>query len=160
MPAGRLNKRGLVHENDVKVLNEWNKLIQKAFADNLLKGARIESANGKNLKALLDDDTDTHFTTKQKDSTSIITFLLPAVQIFDVLLLQENISKGQRIEKFVLEYEHDGAWKTITEGTTVGHKRLLKFEPVKAQKIRLRIESSRLKPHIAETGIYKLPELK
>ncbi|MBA2498929.1 MAG: hypothetical protein H0V30_04315 [Chitinophagaceae bacterium] len=58
------------------------------------------------------------------------------------------------------EFEKDGEWKSITGGTTVGHKRLLNFEPVKAQKIRLRIESSRLKPHIAETGIYKLPELK
>ncbi len=151
------DKRGLIHENDVKALKELNELITETFDKNLLNGARMESPNGKKLEALLDRDADTHFTTRKKDSTTSIIFSLPSNQTFDVLLLQENISTGQRIEKFVLEYEQDGVWRTIAEGTTVGHKRILKFEPVHAQKIRLRITSSRLNPNIAEIGIYKLP---
>ena len=152
------DKRGLIHENDVKALAELNKLITETFDENLLKGAKIESPNGRKLNALLDQDSDTHFTTQKNDSTTLITFSLPSIQLFDVLLLQENIRLGQRVENFVLEAEADGEWKQVARGTTVGYKRLLRFEPVKAKNIRLRIESSRLNPNIAEIGIYKLKD--
>ena len=74
---------------------------------------------------------------------------------FNVCSLQENISKGQRVESFVLEGFQNGEWKKIVEGTTIGYKRLLKFDPYTASKVRLRILSSRLEPHIAEVGLYK-----
>ena len=151
------DQRGLVHEKDIRALTELNELITETFDENLLKGARIESSNGKKLHALLDQDSDTHFTTQKKSSPTTITFTLPAIQLFDVLLLQENIRYGQRIENFVLEAEINGEWKQVAKATTVGHKRLLRFEPVRAHKIRLRITSSRLNPNISEMGIYKLP---
>ncbi len=69
----------------------------------------------------------------------------------------ENIRIGQRIEKFSLEFWDGQEWKTITGGTTVGYKRLLRFDPVTANKVRLRIESSRLSPTLAEFGLYKQP---
>lgn len=49
--------------------------------------------------------------------------------IFNILLLLENITVGQRIEKFELEYWNGKEWKKATEGTTVGYKRLLQFDP-------------------------------
>lgn len=153
------DKRGLIHEKDIESLKEWKRLRDETFASNLLKNAAMKSGNGKGLRALLDNKTNTDFTTKKNDTTTVIEFLLPQPQVFDVLLLQENISKGQRIENFVFETEKDGEWKQVTKGTTVGYKRLLKFEPVKAQKLRLRILSSRLNPHLAEIGIYKQPAL-
>ena len=72
---------------------------------------------------------------------------------FNVLLLQENITVGQRVEKFVLEYWKNGEWKKATEGTTIGFKRLLEF-PTVTSRIRLRILSSRLKPALSEIGLY------
>ena len=73
-------------------------------------------------------------------------------------MLLENISIGQRIEKFVLEYREGGGWKMICKGTTVGYKRLLRFNPVSTNVVRLRIESSRLNPTIAAIGLYKQAE--
>jgi alpha-L-fucosidase len=70
-------------------------------------------------------------------------------------MLQENIGVGQRIEKFTFEYWKDGQWHKAAEGTTVGYKRLLRFDPVTAKKVRLRIESSRLNPTLSEIGLYK-----
>lgn len=153
------DKRGLIHEKDIEALRGWKRLQDETFDSNFLKGAVMRSANGKGLNALLDKNTTTHFTTKQNDTTTIIEFSLPASQTLDVLLLQENITKGQRIESFVFEMEKDGVWKAITSGTTVGYKRLLRFDPVQSQKLRLKILSSRLNPHIAEIGIYKQPVL-
>ena len=73
---------------------------------------------------------------------------------FNVLLLQENIRKGQRIEKFILDFWNGSEWKLVTEGTTIGYKRLLRFDVVTTDKVRLRILSSRLNPYLAEIGLY------
>jgi len=149
------DKRGLIHETDVKNLREWRRLIEQTFKTNLLKGAKVTSTNGKGVAALLDDAYKTFWTTDKSDTTAVISFQLKSPATFDVLLLQENITVGQRIESFVLEYKDGDVWKKITEGTTVGYKRLLRFDAVTASELRLRILSSRLNPTLSAIGVYK-----
>ena len=124
------DKRGLIHQNDVINLKEWRRLITETFANNLLKDAR------------------------RNDSAAVIAFSFPSPRTFDLIALQENISKGQRIEKFIAEYKEEGQWKKFAEGTTVGYKRLIRFAPVTAKEVRLIIQSSRLNPELAEIGLY------
>lgn len=155
------DKRGLLADSDVKNLKGFRQLLDKTFKNNLAKGAIIKSGNGVNTKALLDGKYSTYFTTKTKDTSTIIELTLPAAKTFDVVSLQENIAIGQRIEKFVLEYK-DGndpiaiGWKQLAQGTTVGYKRLIRFKEITAKEIRLRIISSRLNPTLSEFGLYKL----
>jgi len=151
------DKDGLINENDIKSLNGWKKLRDDTFGTSLLKGASAECNNGVNMQRALDDKYATYFTTRDKDSTATITMQLKKPATFDVLSLQENIAIGQRIEKFVFEYWDGEAWKQATEGTTIGYKRLLRFPAVTAQKVRLKIESSRLNPAISTIALYKQP---
>lgn len=152
------DKRGRIHEADVKALKDWRRLLDQTFATNLAKGAKIKSANGRKEKAMLDGNDNSYWTTKGTDTTAVLQLDLKTPKTFDLLLLQENIRVGQRIERFVLEYSEKGEWKKAAEGTTVGYKRLLRFDPVTASKIRLRILSSRLNPTLAEFGLYKRVE--
>ena len=149
------DQRGLIHENDIKSLKEWKRLRDETFTNNLAKNAKIKISHGKNPKSLLDNNYKTHFTTNGTDTTAVIELDLKTPQLFDVLMLQENITIGQRIEKFSLDYWEDKQWKKATEGTTVGYKRLVRFAPVTAKKVRLNIEASRLNPTLAEIGLYK-----
>lgn len=149
------DKRGLINEHDQKNLMEWKNIIDQTFKTNLLKGAKVSSANGINPKALLNGNIHNYWTTKSSDTSAVIEFSLPNPQTFDVLSLQENITIGQRIEKFNLEYFNGTNWQQITEGTTVGAKRLIRFKPVIAQKVRLNITSSRLNPTLTTIGLYK-----
>ncbi|HUC80719.1 MAG TPA: alpha-L-fucosidase [Flavisolibacter sp.] len=149
------DKRGLIHEADVRNLKEWKRMRDETFATNLAKGAKIKSTNGRNVKALLDNRYKSYWTTKGNDTTAVIELDLKEPKTVDVLWLQEAITVGQRIESFVLEYLDNNEWKKATEGTTVGYKRLLRFAPVTASKLRLRILSSRLNPTLAEIGLYK-----
>ncbi len=151
------DKEGLLNSSDVNALQGWKKLRDETFKINLLKDAAVECANGVNLKSILDDDYNTWFTTRNKDTSAVITLNLKGSKTFDVLLLQENITIGQRVEKFVLEYWDGNNWKKATEGTTIGYKRSLRFPTVTADKVRLTIESSRLNPTIATMGLYKQP---
>jgi alpha-L-fucosidase len=154
------DKRGLINEQDQKNLFEWKNIIDATFKTNLLKDTKISSENGINTKALLNGSTHNYWTTKGRDTTATIQMDMAKAQVFDVLLLQENIAIGQRIEKFTLEYSDGKNWVQITEGTTVGAKRLIRFKPVTAQKVRLKITSSRLNPTLTAMGLYKQPEEK
>lgn len=151
------DKHGLIHENDVRSLKEWKQMIDSTFNYNLLQNAVITSSNGLNPFSIIDHDLKTYWTTINSDSLAVIEFDMKKPETFDVFMLQENISIGQRIEAFFLEYFSGYEWHMITSGTTVGFKRLLKFDPVTAQKVRLQITSSRLNPTISEMGLYKLP---
>lgn len=146
---------GLIHENDRNNLKEWKRLIDETFSRNILKGAKISGSNGKNDDALLDGKQTTYWTTKGTDTAASVEFDLKEPQTFDVLSLQENIRAGQCIEQFIVEYKDGEEWKKIAEGTTVGYKRLLRFQPVTASKIRLKISASRLNPMLTEIGLYK-----
>ncbi len=147
--------KGLIHANDSINLLAWKKRLDNTFAKNLAADATIVSVNGLNAQALLDNNDATAWTTKGKDTTAIIEYTLPAIRTFNILLLQENIRKGQRIEQFVLECKNGNTWKHITTGTTVGYKRIIRFPPVTAQQVRLRIVSSRINPVLGTFGLYK-----
>lgn len=147
--------RGLIAEPDLKSLREWKRLRQQTFTVNHLKGATVVSPNGTNGKALLDGRPSTSWTTRGGDTAAVIEFYMKSPQVVDVVSLQEDLGVGQRIEKFVVEYRMGEEWKVLTEGTTVGYKRLLRFAPVRVNAVRLRILSSRLNPALAEVGLYK-----
>jgi alpha-L-fucosidase len=148
------DKRGLIHESDVKNLTAWKNTIDHIFSENFISSAAITSANGKKTKALADGNKNTYWTTKQEDTTATIEVNLRQVRTFNVCRLQEYIKKGQRVENFVLEYKHGDEWKTATSGTTIGYKRMITFPDVSAQYIRLRITSSRMQPMISDFGIF------
>ena len=149
------DKDGLINEADMKILKEWKKLRTDIFKNNLAKDAVVSSANGTNVKAILDGDYSTYWTTKEKDTTAVIELNLKGTKTFNVLSLQENINIGQRIEQFEMDYWNGDAWQKAAEGTTVGYKRLIQFDPITTEKVRLKILSARLNPTIAELGLYQ-----
>ena len=149
---------GLISESDINSLQGWTKLREETFKVNLAKGAVITSVNGLNTSYLLDGQYKTNWTTKGKDSTAVIELAWKTERTFDVLSLQENITVGQRVERFALEYWDGAKWKNATQGTTIGYKRLIKFVPVKAKKVRIIIAASRLNPTISEFGLFKQSE--
>jgi alpha-L-fucosidase len=107
---------------------------------------------------MTDENDATYFTTKNRDTSTSIIIRLEKRTTFNILSLQENINVGQRVEKFSAYYDDGGKWKKFTEGTTIGYKRLLRFDPVTARRIKIDIESSRLNPTIAEVGVYMARE--
>lgn len=134
------DKRGLVHENDVKRLQEFGKTISALFADNLAAAAvRTDSP--------VDGD----------DFQMTVELDLGKPQQFNRLSIAENIADGQRVEKFVLEVWNGRSWKEVVRSTTIGYKRLLKFRKQEAQKVRIRIEQARSVPQISSIGLYNSP---
>jgi alpha-L-fucosidase len=84
----------------------------------------------------------------------VASFVPAIAATFNVAMLQEDISKGQRVEKFIIETLANKQWDTIATGTTIGYKRLIRFPEVKADEIRLTIVSSRATPYVSTFALY------
>lgn len=126
------DRRGLLHENDVKRIKEFGDYIKSSFADNrVVRGDKLwiaKSGNGKTFKV----------------NTGIV----------NTFLIQEDITKGQRVENFKVEIFSNGAWHHVGEGTTIGYKRIIRFSDSNASKVRVTITSTRGNANIINVGLY------
>lgn len=144
------DKRGLIHENDVHNLNEMQRVLKETFASNKVKQGKCVLGD---IAGLTDHKLETYW--EGSLDKNKIEIMFDKEQEFDRLVLQENITQGQRIESFALECLINGNWVAAAEGTTVGYKRILRFDPVRCEKIRIHIRASRDLPQISEVGIYQ-----
>ena len=155
------DRRGLIHENDIKALQGWRTILDSLFSVNLIKDAKCRSSNSARwhgIEKTIDDKKNTYWTTEEGVEKVALEYNFTKRKKIDVVLLQENIRIGQRIEKFHLEAWVNHKWKKIAYGTTVGYKRLLRFPTVKTSCIRLIIDKSRLNPTLTNVGFFKQPE--
>lgn len=153
------DKRGLIHENDVRSLTGMRRILDETFAVNLAEGARVEASSarpGHRAEFILDKDIASYWTTPDGIETASLEWTLPEKRSFDIVLLQEEIRVGQRVEEFALEAWDGNSWRPFAAGTTIGYKRLLHFSEISAQRVRLRITRSRSSPTLAAFGLFKL----
>ncbi|WP_010519007.1 alpha-L-fucosidase [Croceivirga radicis] len=153
------DERGLVPEQDVKSLQGMHYLLDRTFDTNLFSNPSITSNNQHKkhkVTTLLDGDNESFWTPK-KDLPATVVLSTKNRQRFNTLLLQENIINGQRIENFVVEIKNGSKWDTLTTGTTVGYKRLFRFDEVFTDQVRLTITGSRGIPELSEIGVYNAP---
>ena len=66
----------------------------------------------------------------------------------------EDLRSGQKIKSFTIEAKLNGKWTEIASGTTVGHKRIITFEPVDTKYIRYRVTDSFGKPKVRSFEVY------
>ncbi|MBR9999549.1 MAG: alpha-L-fucosidase [Cyclobacteriaceae bacterium] len=139
------DQRGLIHSNDIQSLKEFRDILDETFKHNLFReGNAIASGQwsknpGFDPQNLLDEDPDSYWAADPADADPWITVELKEKLTFDRLMLQEPIRLGQRISEFIIEAEKEGEWKTISTGTTIGYKRLLRIDPVTVRKLRIKI---------------------
>ena len=134
------------------------KILNQTFEKNLAADALLSYVNPLSEKPFYTmTNKELNWHSNNKYDTSILMMELPVVSTFDVAMLQESMKDGQRIEKFRIESWDGQRWIKLTEGTTVGYKRLLRFPPVKSKRIRLIIEKSRATPTLVTFNLYKLP---
>jgi alpha-L-fucosidase len=145
---------------------EFRKAREEAFGENLISGAIVKASNTRGsspeyaASKILDNDYDSYWATNDEELAPHIEIDLKKDRTFNRLLLQEYIPMGQRVSALSVKYWDKEAkgWKKLTDATTIGYKRILRFPATTAQK--LKIEFNALaSPVISSIGIYKSPEL-
>lgn len=127
------DQRGRISDADVNRLKEFADYRKEIFTDNRVKGG---------LKA---------WTARPGDTR--VYQLKPKSEI-NVVMLREDISKGQRMEAFTVEALTADGWKEIAKGTTVGYKRLIRIPAVEARQLRVKVDACRLAANISEVAAY------
>lgn len=154
------DKRGLFHENDVKSLLGFRKVLNEEFKTNYALRADVSSNayRGNNEKysaaMLADGNTKTYWTTDDDKKSGNFEIDFKKVIKVKYILLQEYIQLGQRVKSFSVEVWKDGAWQNAASGTTIGHKRILKMEPIETTKIKVNILDSKACPVISNVEVY------
>ena len=130
------DRRGLINEADVTRLKEFAEYRKQTFADDRVKG-------GQKLW-------------EAKPGEERIYKLKSGSEI-NVVMLQEDISKGQRVEEFSVEAHTADGWKEVGQGTTVGYKRMLRFPAVKTDRLKIKIKNCRLTANISKIAAFLAP---
>ena len=155
------DQRGLLHENDVKSLQGWKKLIDEAFAKNIALNVKVKADNFRgnsaqyDAKNLNDGNKETYWATDDGVLQGSIELDFGKSQLVKYVLLQEYIRLGQRVRSFNIEAWKDNSWQQVAQATTVGYKRIIRLnQPLETQKIRINILDSRACPAISNIEIY------
>jgi alpha-L-fucosidase len=140
------NKDGLFCEQDIHALKRFREILDSTFSQNLLTGKRT--------KQLTDAKLNTFTTIKEGDS---LEFSLDGRKTFNRIALQENIANGQFVESGDIMYWNGAEWAPLKSFATIGYKRLLRFNDVSADRIKIIIRKTKDgKPaQLAEFGLYK-----
>lgn len=156
-----VDRRGLIHPIDSANAVRFHEMIQQQLKTNLVAGMTPKVSNERGgdfvASALTDDNFDTYWATEDGVTTADIEFSFDTPTRMNRMMLQEYIPLGQRVKAFVVEYLDKDTWlpvKLNEETTTIGYKRLLRFETVETKGIRIRITDARGPLCLSNVGVY------
>ena len=128
------DRRGRIHAADSIRLQELAGYLGQTFADDrIIDGTEPWNASGGGER---------------------IYELKPGSRI-NVVLLQEEIARGQRVDGFSVEARTAAGWQPLGEGTTIGYKRLLRVPDVEASALRIRLKQTRSEARICRVGAFR-----
>jgi alpha-L-fucosidase len=160
-----IDTRGLIHGNDEKAALAFAGEVKKALAVNLALNKKATAStfrgNASQFAAAkaVDGDKNTYWVADDNVKQASLTIDFGKPTKFNRFLVQEYIRLGQRVKAFTLEAFVDGNWKELAKQTTIGYKRILRFQSVTATKVRLNITDAKSCPVISNIGVYNAPQI-
>jgi alpha-L-fucosidase len=154
------DRRGHFHDNDVASLKGFKELLSNEFKTNHASGASCTADNvrgeaqnfGANL--LTDANPETYWATDDNVTTASAEISFEGSKPVKYIVLQEFIKLGQRVKAFNIETYSGGTWKPLSNGTTIGYKRILRVDKTDAEKIRINITASKACPLLSNVEVY------
>ena len=160
-----VDARGLVHENDERQLMRLRKQIDADFSKELASSSEVSASNVRGNSATygvqntIDGNSDTYWTTDDDVTTAAVTVKFPQPTEINRVVLQEYVPLGQRVKQFSIAAKVGEEWVPIDTQTTIGYKRILRFNTVRATAFRLDIQKAKGSPLIANLELYRAPNL-
>jgi alpha-L-fucosidase len=158
------DRTGRINPADSVRLMEFRRAREAAFGNDLALGASIEASSiyGRGFEGgnLSDGDYETYWIPAEESLSAEFVVTLPSPSRIDHIALQEYIPLGQRVKRFEVTYRESESsdWKPLAEGTTIGYKRILNFEPVTASRVKVYLNESLAVPVLSAISIYDSAE--
>jgi alpha-L-fucosidase len=148
---------GLFHETDAGRLAAFRQALDSHFRSNLATGATATaslSVAGCEAMHVLDGNAETYWAAPAEATSPAVEIILPSPKSLSVICLQEPVQLGQRIAAYRVECMVQGQWRTVARGTTIGHKKLDRFEPATTDRVRVTVEASLTAPALSKASLY------
>ncbi len=158
-----VDKRGLIHENDIKQLKSLTQKIKEDFTTDIAKDkvamASNERSDTYSASKVVDGDKETYWCTSDEIESASLTIDFGQFTGFNRVILQEYIPLGQRIKSFTIQALTENGWEEIASETTIGYKRILRLPTRSAKSIRINFLEFRACPVISSIEVYNAPKL-
>jgi alpha-L-fucosidase len=155
------DRRGRIHEHDVRALQEFRRVIETTFTTNLAAGARAGASNSRGGAfapgKVLDGSKTTYWATDDDARTASLVLDLRRDASFNVVRLREYLPLGQRVEAVALDQWLSGGWVEFATTTSIGNCRLIRGPRITTSRVRLRVTQAPACPAIAEVGLFAEP---
>ncbi|MBN3034959.1 MAG: alpha-L-fucosidase [Bacteroidales bacterium] len=156
------DRRGLIHVNDIKALTDFREILDETFDTNLVReescvAYEYQDDRKYSAEGAIDNDPGSYWAAHATELPAEMIIEFPEC-VFDRILLQEPIQLGQRISRYKIFIQHRNKWQEIYQGTTIGYKRLIRLEPVRASGMKLTITGANNRVAISNIGLYKSSE--
>lgn len=157
------DRRGLIHENDAAALRGLKARLDATFANDFARAASVSAAATRASKVdasrfaaahVVDGDASTYWATEDAVHTGALTITLAEPATIGIVRVDEHIALGQRVAKFHVDALVDGTWKTVAQATTIGARRVLRFDAVTTSSVRIVIDESLAAPCIASVQLF------
>ena len=126
---------GLLHATDVARLREFRARRDALFGEDLVRARRHEWRTLDARSARLELDLSEPVTVS-------------------IARLAENIARGQRVARYVLEGTEGDTWRNLSSGTTIGYAKLDRFSPTRVRRIRLSIDDTVAAPEAVSVKLF------
>jgi alpha-L-fucosidase len=124
------DRRGLIHENDARRLAEFGAEIRRRF------GGGVAEMTGRG---------------------STVRLSLERATPIDHIVLMEDIRRGERVKDYTVEVLAGSEWKEVRHGQVIGHKQIIRFDPVEVSAVRLRLIRAEGDPLIRRLWLGRVP---
>jgi len=157
------NPAGLFAGEDVKRLQEFRAALDEIFSIDFLANGRITASNVRSnhpmfsAQNVLNADLDTYWATDDEVLGASLEIQLPEPQTFNVINVQEAIFLGERVQGYHVDAFVDEEWQQVAQGTVIGHRNLLRIDPITSQGLRLVIDEAKACPAISRFSMHFNP---
>jgi alpha-L-fucosidase len=155
------DRRGLLHENDVRSLLAFKELREREFENDLAKDKKVSSSGdrGRGFRPSNVNDGDPETFWAQPDGITEAEIVIDLGEETEVnrILIQEYIKMGQRVQEFIVEALTGEEWKQLVEGTTIGYKVIRKFPVIRTSRIKVTVRKAKACPLISNIELYRAP---
>jgi alpha-L-fucosidase len=128
-------KAGLLHERDVASLSAMERHLTGMFSQDLVEEARLDWRVTGARSAVLEVD------------------LGRTVEV-SVADLREDIAHGQLVARYSLSGSSGGEWRVLSSGTTIGYRKLDRFEPASVRRVTLTLDRTLDRPRRVQLALY------
>ncbi len=128
-------REGLLHPTDVEHLLGMRHRLGALLGDNLAHGIVPDWRLTGSRSAVVELD-------------------LGSTRMVGIVDLRERIETGQLVSRYRVEGSDGGEWRPLSQGTTIGCRKLDRFAPVPVRRVRLHLEESLDTPRPVRLGLF------